>query len=1035
MKSAFGISKELWPEASSLFDELSELDATSREAKLRSMRLREPALANAVEKLFARTAAQPKARAQHNESTARASAVDAHSFDAVLRDALLEPGEQYLAGDRFGAWTLIEPLGRGGMGEVWRARRSDGLFEGEAAIKLLRTDLPAERLAARFARERSVLARLNHPNIARLLDAGVGGKDGKQAFLVLELVEGTPFERFLHGKQVDTRVRVALVRDVAKAVAYAHAQLVLHRDIKPSNVLIDQDGRVKLLDFGIAAEIGDEADAQSASALTQLTGRGLTLEYAAPEQVIGEATSTASDTYSLGALLYFALSGAHPFAELSNRAALNRAVLEQPPTRVRQRVLDRWQKNAQLGNQDDPFHTVEVDDDLDAIVAKSLRKRPQDRYPSAQSFASDLDSWLTHEPISIRADDRAYRWRLWFSRNRALAAASALAGIALLGGVIASVMQRNEAIAQAESAERARAEALRNEKRATTALAELAQQVNKTEAASRRALDAQNAAELAKQRAVDALDAETRAASTTRAALLRAERERLIAEEQTRRAESERRLSESTSRFVTGLFEAADPERALGEKLSALAVLEAGSKTLEAEATTDPRVAAAIGTTLGRVFNHLSRPDRAIPLLERALALAEAQHGEQSKQAIDARYEYARALERKERFAEAVPLYRSLVALPADAPLDIKRRVFSRMELAFSLGKLGKFDEADAAQRELEQAVESLPKDDWLRVEAIASRAVLASMRGQWQETFRLYSGLGDRINQPPPGHARDALLMRFGFATSSLATSNPEAAAALFPPLHAESERLLGPDAHETLQFLWHVGFTQRNAWDLAGCIASYDQAYAGRARTSGPTHALTLDAGLWAATCRAYIGEKRAAADVLQRFMPTLLSVADVGRTDMRNLLTASMLALQLENFNDADRLVGALQTAINKLNLGQTVEAVRADLLGVLLLHGKHRDIVRTQGALDAMINKRQNTPTGNLVRSNFEVFSTQAQLAALSGNCELLRTHATAARAALLRRSGSKHSHLAKLEQSSAHCRPRDGGLTPAALGVL
>ncbi|TAG78699.1 MAG: serine/threonine protein kinase, partial [Burkholderiales bacterium] len=535
MKSAFGISKELWPEASSLFDELSELDATSREAKLRSMRLREPALANAVEKLFARTAAQPKARAQHNESTARASAVDAHSFDAVLRDALLEPGEQYLAGDRFGAWTLIEPLGRGGMGEVWRARRSDGLFEGEAAIKLLRTDLPAERLAARFARERSVLARLNHPNIARLLDAGVGGKDGKQAFLVLELVEGTPFERFLHGKQVDTRVRVALVRDVAKAVAYAHAQLVLHRDIKPSNVLIDQDGRVKLLDFGIAAEIGDEADAQSASALTQLTGRGLTLEYAAPEQVIGEATSTASDTYSLGALLYFALSGAHPFAELSNRAALNRAVLEQPPTRVRQRVLDRWQKNAQLGNQDDPFHTVEVDDDLDAIVAKSLRKRPQDRYPSAQSFASDLDSWLTHEPISIRADDRAYRWRLWFSRNRALAAASALAGIALLGGVIASVMQRNEAIAQAESAERARAEALRNEKRATTALAELAQQVNKTEAASRRALDAQNAAELAKQRAVDALDAETRAASTTRAALLRAERERLIAEEQTRR--------------------------------------------------------------------------------------------------------------------------------------------------------------------------------------------------------------------------------------------------------------------------------------------------------------------------------------------------------------------------------------------------------------------------------------------------------------------------------------------------------------------
>ncbi len=1035
MKSAFGISKELWPKASSLFDELSELDGPSRESKLRSMRSREPELVDAVEKLLARTRAQPEASAQFNRRTARDSRVDEHSFDAMLRDALSEPGEQYLAGDRFGAWTLIEPLGRGGMGEVWRARRSDGLFEGEAAIKLLRTDLPAERLAARFARERSVLARLNHPNIARLLDAGVGGRDGKQAFLVLELVEGTPFERFLQDHQADTRRRVALVRDIAKAVAYAHAQLVLHRDIKPSNVLVDQDGSIKLLDFGIAAEIGDEAEAQSSSALTQLTGRGLTLEYAAPEQVIGEATSTASDTYSLGALLYFALSGAHPFAEMPNRAALNRAVLEEPPTRVRQRVSDRLQTNARRGNAAYAFEPVDVDDDLDAIVAKSLRKRSQDRYPSAQSFVSDLDAWLLHEPISIRADDRAYRWRLWFSRNRAFAAASALAGIALLGGVIASVVQRNEAIAQADAADRARAEALRNEKRATTALADLAQQVNKTEAASRRALDAQNAAELAKQRAEEALAAETRAASATRAALSRAERERTIAEAQTRRAESERRLSDSTSRFVTGLFEAADPERALGEKLSALAVLEAGSKTLEAEATTDPRVAAAIGTTLGRVFNHLSRPDRAIPLLERALALAVAQHGEQSKQALDARYEYARALERKERFTEAVPLYRSLIALPADAPLDIKRRVFSRMELAFSLGKLGKFEEAEAAQRELEQAVEPLPKDDWLRVEAVASRAVLASMRGQWQETFRLYSSLGDRINQPPPGHARDSLLMRFGFATSSLATSNPEAAAALFPPLHAESERLLGPDANETLQFLWHVGFTQRNAWDLSGCIATYDRAYAGRARTSGSTHALTLDAGLWAATCRAYAGEKRAATDVLQRFMPALLSIADSGRSDMRNLLTASMLALQLEKFDEAETLIGALQAAISKLNLGQTVEAVRSDLLGVLLIHGKHQDIARTQAALDAMISKRQNTPTGNLVRSNFEVFSTQAQLAALRGDCELLRTHASAARAALLRRSGSKHEHLAKLDQSSAHCKPRDGGLTPAALGVL
>lgn len=1036
MKSTFGIPKALWPKASALFDQLSELDPGVRAGTLANVRAQDAALADAVEMLLARTPpVQSAPRIPRELSASRATERNGRAFDALLRDALHEPGHQYRSGDRFGAWTLIAPLGRGGMGEVWRAKRSDGLYDGEAAIKLLRTDLPAERLAARFARERSVLARLNHPNIARLLDAGVGGDDGKQAFLVLELVEGVPFETYLRNHAQDARARVALLRDLTNAVGYAHSQLVLHRDIKPSNVLVDRDGRVKLLDFGIAAEIGDEAVEQTTSSLTQLTGRGLTLEYAAPEQVIGEPTSAASDTYSLGALLYYALTGVHPFAEASNRAALNRAVLEQSPIRPRERVAQRNRNQANSANPVEDFAAAIISDDLDAIVSKSLRKSSADRYPTAQSFSADLNAWLAREPISIRADDRAYRWRLWFGRNRAVAIASAVATVAVLIGAATSLVQRNNALEQAAAAERASADALANEKRATTALADLARQVSATEAATQRAVEAQALAEQAKARAEGALAAETRATAATRAALTQAERERRIAVEQTKLAESEQRVSEATSRFVAGLFEAADPERTLGEKLTALAVLDAGSKTLTAGPQIDPKVAASIGTTLGRVFNHLSRPDRAASVLEDALRLATKEHGANSKQAIDARYEYARALERKERFAEAIPLYRELIALPASAPFDVKRRVFSQMELAFSLGKLGKYEEAEAVQRELELFVETLPADEWLRVEVVASRAVLASQRGQWQETNRLYKTVAHRLNSPPPGHARDALLMRLGYATSTLGTGQIELASQLFPPLYAEAERLLGPDANETLQILWTVGFTKRNVWDLQGCIDTYDRAYAGRLRTSGATHALTLDAGLWAAACRAHLGQTAVAREALDRFTPTLLAVADVGRSDLRNFLTASVLAIQVEAFDTADRLLAALDAAATKLNLRQSAEMVRGETLGLLLAHARHRDPAKTLAALEILAASRANTQSAALVRMNFDLMSVRAQLAALARDCEQLRAHAKTARDALVRRSGANHPHIAALDQSAASCEPRVGGMTPAALGIL
>jgi eukaryotic-like serine/threonine-protein kinase len=440
----FNVSPEHWARISALFDEIIDLEAPAQAAVLAKLRAESPALARELEALLHDAA--------RSSATSQGAASPVAPFTLLLNAALAENATLHSPNERFGAWALEEKIGSGGMGEVWRAKRSDGLFEGNAAIKLLRSDLAASKLAARFARERSVLARLNHPNIARLLDAGVGGIDNDQAFLVLELVDGLPLVDYAaaHAPRVADRVR--LVRDVARAVDYAHSQLVLHRDIKPSNVLVTSNGDVKLLDFGIAAAIDEAATAETAPNLTQLTGRGLTLEYAAPEQIIGEPTVAASDTYSLGAMLFHLLTGSHPFAQSKNRLALQHAAVNDEAQRASIAARDSTKNANRVETKDRvtlPVDAARIDADLDAIVAKSLRKSPAERYATAAALVNDLDAWLTRTPISIRAEDRRYRSTLWLKRNWKLAALGAVTATAVIAGLSVSLWQRSEAIASA----------------------------------------------------------------------------------------------------------------------------------------------------------------------------------------------------------------------------------------------------------------------------------------------------------------------------------------------------------------------------------------------------------------------------------------------------------------------------------------------------------------------------------------------------------------------------------------------------------
>ena len=432
------ISPQHWQRCSALLDEALELDATARAAWLADLQQRDAETASVIARLLARQKDQPP--------TAPGSLAERAGFDAALHALLAdEPAaDAAVAGQSFGPWRLSRKLGSGGMGEVWLAARADQLYEGEAAIKLLRASGDALRLAGRFARERQALARLAHPGIARLLDAGVAGE---QTYLVLEYVRGLPLLDHARAAAPTVAERVRLTLAIGRAVEHAHAQLIVHRDIKPSNVMVTDAGEVKLLDFGIASLI-DDTHSESTS-LTNLYGRGLTLDYAAPEQITGEYTGVACDVFSLGVLLFELLSGQRPFrASTPGRAALEYAVLHQPTPRLSHTARTPLPADAAEGAR--PVDAARLTASLDAVLDKALQKSPADRYPTMAALNADLERWLEHRPVLAAQRNRRRDTWLWLRRNRLVAALSGAVMLSLLAGLLATRLQSQRLIREGE---------------------------------------------------------------------------------------------------------------------------------------------------------------------------------------------------------------------------------------------------------------------------------------------------------------------------------------------------------------------------------------------------------------------------------------------------------------------------------------------------------------------------------------------------------------------------------------------------------
>ena len=440
---------ERWQQVKRLLDEAIALDPSMREVFLANRCATDEELREEVESLLS----------SHDEAGTgflKKPAIDLKTAAAVA------PAR---SGRRIGVYQIIEEIGHGGMGEVYRAVRADGQYTKEVAIKLVRTGFDTASVIERFRSERQILASLDHPNIARLLD---GGTTDDIPYLVMELIEGERVDTYCDAQKLSITERLQLFRQICTAVQFAHQRLVIHRDIKPSNILVTNDGVPKLLDFGIAKLLDPTSTAETTMA------RPMTPEYASPEQIRGEPITTASDVYSLGVVLYQLLTGRSPYtADTRNTHEFALAVCETDPGRPSTVVLKPL--TLQNGNQVEQLVPEQISSpreaspaklhrrlrgDLDSIALMALRKEAARRYPSVEQFAEDIRRHLEGRPVVATKGSWRYRAGKFVRRQRVAVAAAAAVALALVGGFAATMREARIARRQAEiaTAERARAE-------------------------------------------------------------------------------------------------------------------------------------------------------------------------------------------------------------------------------------------------------------------------------------------------------------------------------------------------------------------------------------------------------------------------------------------------------------------------------------------------------------------------------------------------------------------------------------------------
>ena len=425
------LDRDLWNRIATIFDRALAVRATDRGALLDQLCGSDETIRREVEEML--DAHESLGLISERRLVTSDGDTPPARFDGLLPN-----------GARVGPYRIECPIGAGGMGDVYRAERADGAYRQTVALKVLRPGYRTNEMVRRFRVERQALARLVHPGIATILDGGA--LDDGRPYIVLEFVQGVPVTTYCAQQALSLKERLALFLRIVSAVQFAHGRLVVHRDLKPSNILVQPDGAPRLLDFGIAKLLDLDEDASLATATTPEV-RLLTPEYAAPEQIRGEAPSTATDVYALGVLLFEMLTGAKPFPAAGRTvAALERAILETAPP-------------APSSVADAVIPVRRLRGDLDRIVLMALRKEPERRYVSAGQFGDDIERYLAGRPVVARRDSVGYRFRKFVRRNGALVAGGAAITLLLFGFAATATVQARRISRERDRAERERASA------------------------------------------------------------------------------------------------------------------------------------------------------------------------------------------------------------------------------------------------------------------------------------------------------------------------------------------------------------------------------------------------------------------------------------------------------------------------------------------------------------------------------------------------------------------------------------------------
>ena len=676
-----------WTEVRSLFEELVDRSPTERQSRLDGVADRD--LAERVRKLLAA-----------DSEAGRFLETPAVAVAGGLFDGLVESPDEPPPPDRIGPYRVLGRLGRGGMGEVLLAERADGLFDQRVAIKLLRRGMASDEILARFTRERRILARLEHPHIARLLDGGATG-DGRPYF-VMELVEGEPITDYCRSRSLPVEPRLELLQDCCDAVAAAHRNLVVHRDLKPSNVLVTKGGDVKLLDFGIAKLLGPE-DTGEAAAETRTEFRLLTPAYAAPEQILGEPVTTATDVWALGALGYELLTGTLPQKREGRGAAAlatvaSEDVKEKPSQRVAREELGALPL-ASPTEGDRRRLERRLRGDLDNILLASLRREPERRYGSVSALAGDLRRHRDGQPIKARSDTFGYRLSKFVRRNRVGVAAAVLVLASLVAGLAAAAWQAKRAAANAKTAAAAarRAEAV---KEFLIGLFEVAD----PEQASGGSVTASELLDQAGKR----LESELASEPDIQADLL-----------------------EAVARIDKGLGRL-EPAEGLAKR------------SLEIRERVFPPGDASIGrslATLGAVKMSKGELEEGEKQLSRALAILEAKEGPDSLTLARAKSDYGQVLFWKGESARAEKNERGVYETYRRVLGDDNALTATHLRnLAVLLDELDRLDESEKAYRDSQAVLTKRLGPDHANLgSSYANLAVLLGRRGKPQEAEALY--------------------------------------------------------------------------------------------------------------------------------------------------------------------------------------------------------------------------------------------------------------------------------------------------------